>query len=174
MVIDEQPPDREEAWEAAQTGAELIAEGELDHAVSELKALIERDPGNEYAHFHLGSAYYEQHDYPRALTAYVRALEIAPGYLGAMINAGHTLRLLGRYTQAIRMAQQVLARDKNDPDALYLIGTAHFAHGDNQVAERYLERFLQTRPEPEVMLEVQGMLQVIRGDVVPAESEEPD
>lgn len=170
----EPPEEREEAWEAAQPGAELIADGEPERAVSELKALIERDPNNEYAYFHLGSAYYELHDYPRALQAYVRALELAPGYLGAMINAGHTLRLLGRYDQAIRMAHQVLARDKHDADALYLLGTAHFAHGDNQAAERYLERFLQTRPEPEVMLEVQGMMQVIRGDVVPAESEEPD
>ena len=173
-MSEHEPAEREEAWEAAQTGAELIAEGELDRAVSELKALVERDPNNEYGHFHLGSAYFELKDYPRALSAYVRALELAPGYLGAMINAGHTLRMLGRYEQAIRMAHQVLARDKNDPDALYLIGTSLFAHGENQSAERYLERFLQTRPEPEVMLEVQGMLQVIRGDVVPAETEDPD
>ena len=166
--------DREQAWEAAQAGAELIAEGAAEQAVRELQALIERDPQNEYAYFHLGSAHYELHDYPRALSAYVHALEIAPTYIGAMINAGHTLRLLGRYQQAIRMAHQVLARDKNDPDALYLLGAAHFAHGDNQAAEKYLQHFLKTRPEPEVMLEVEGMLQVIHGNVVPAEVEEPD
>lgn len=173
-MIDDEPVDREEAWEAAQPGAELIAEGELKRAVDELLALIEREPDNEYAHFHLGSAYYELTDYPRALREYVRALELKPTYLGAMINAGHSLRMLGRYEQAIRMAQQVLARDKNDPDGLYLAGTAHFAHGDGKAAERYLEHLLNTRPEPEVMLEVQGMLQVIHGDVVPAEVEEPD
>ena len=170
----EPEPEREEAWEAAQAGAELIAEGEPQRAVSELQALLERDPSNEYGYFHLGSAYYELLDYPRALQAYVRALELAPGYLAAMINAGHTLRMLGRYEQAIRMGHQVLLRDKHDPDALYLVGTALFAHGDGQAAERYLQQFLNTRPEPEVMLEVQGMLQVLHGDVVPAESEEPD
>ena len=164
----------DEAWEAAQAAAEWIAEGEPERAVTELIALIAREPSNEYAHFHLGSAYFELKDYPHALQEYVRALELAPSYLGAMINAVHTLRLLGRYEQAIRMAQQVLARDKDDPDALYLIGTAHFAHGDGQAAERYLERVLTPRPEPEVMLEVQGMLQVLRGDVVPAEIEDPD
>jgi tetratricopeptide (TPR) repeat protein len=173
-VDEREPADREEAWEAAQIGADLIADGEPKRAITELLALIERDPDNEYAHFHLGSAYYELADYPRALREYVRAIELKPTYLGAMINAGHSLRMLGRYEQAIRMAQQVLARDKNDPDGLYLAGTAHFAHGDGKAAERYLEHFLQTRPEPEVMLEVQGMLQVLRGDVVPAESEDPD
>jgi tetratricopeptide (TPR) repeat protein len=173
-MSDREPADREEAWEAAQPGAERIAEGDAKGAIDELLALIERDPTNEYAHFHLGSAYYELADYPRALREYVRALELAPTYLGAMINAGHSLRMLGRYEQAIRMAHQVLARDKNDPDGLYLAGAAHFAHGDGKAAERYLEHFLNTRPEPEVMLEVQGMLQVLRGDVVPAETDEPD
>jgi cytochrome c-type biogenesis protein CcmH/NrfG len=83
--------------------------------------------------------------------------------------------MLGRYEQGIRMAQQVLARRKDDPDALFLLGTCHFALGNEKAAEQWLERFLATRPEIEVALEVSGMLQVLRGEVVPAEPpEEPD
>jgi tetratricopeptide (TPR) repeat protein len=153
----------EDKWDAAQPGAELVAEGDYQSAVAVLTELIEAQPENEYAYFYLGAAYYELEDYPRALKCYVKALEVVPGYVGAMVNAGHTLRMLGRYEEAIRMGQQVLARAADDADALFLIGAASFARGDYAKAKSHLERFLNTNPEIEVAVEVEGMLQVIRG-----------
>jgi tetratricopeptide (TPR) repeat protein len=153
----------EDNWEAAQPGAELVAEGDYEAAVRVLTELIESQPENEYAYFYLGSAYYELEDYPRALKSYVKALEIVPSYVGAMVNAGHTLRMLGRFDEAARMGQQVLARAPDDADALFLIGAASFARGDYAKAQQHLERFLNTSPEIEVAMEVEGMLQVIRG-----------
>jgi cytochrome c-type biogenesis protein CcmH/NrfG len=165
----------DDAWEAAQEGAELIAEGELERAVRELEALVQREPKNEYGYFFLGSAHFERGDYPKALRAYVTALELAPAYLGAMVSAGHALRMLGRYDQAVRMGQKVLPRDKHDAEALYLLGASHFARGDNAVSDEYLSRFLATNPELEIATEAEGMLQVLRGQVVPAEPDgEPD
>jgi cytochrome c-type biogenesis protein CcmH/NrfG len=157
----------EDAWEAAQEGAELIAEGEPARAVHELEQLIAREPKNEYGFFFLGSAHFELRDYAKALRAYVSALELVPTYLGAMLGAGQTLRMLGRYDQAIRMGQQVLAREKHDPDALFLLGASHFARGDNKAAEDFLNQFLQTNPELEIATEAEGMLQVIRDQIVP-------
>jgi tetratricopeptide (TPR) repeat protein len=153
----------EDSWEAAQPGAELIAEGDYEAAIRLLTELIEQQPENEYAYFYLGSAYYELEDYPRALKSYVKALEIVPTYVGAMVNAGHTLRMLGRYDEAVRMGQQVLARTPDDGDGLFLIGASSFARGDFAKAKTYLERFLHTNPEIEIGIEVEGMLQVIRG-----------
>lgn len=164
--------DAEEAWEAAQDGAELIAEGELEEARRVLEALVQTEPENEYAWFFLGSAHYELGNHDKALAAYVKALALAPEYVGAMINAGHTLRMLGRYEQAIRMARQVLARQKDDPDALFLLGTSHYARGDNAAAERHLIQFIDTRPGPELLAEAQGMLQLLRGDVAPEDDED--
>ncbi|MFW6050102.1 MAG: tetratricopeptide repeat protein [Myxococcota bacterium] len=152
-------------WEAVEEGSELLAEGRYDDAVRELTAAIERDADNEYAYYLLGQAYYEKQDYPRALKAYVRALEVEPSYLGAMLGAAHTLRLMGRHDQALRMARQAEARSKDDPDVLHLLGILHFQRGDNAAAEGCLSRFLETRPEIEVALEVEGMLQVIRGEI---------
>jgi cytochrome c-type biogenesis protein CcmH/NrfG len=165
----------EEHWEAAQEGAERLAEGDPEGAQQVLEPLVEEDPENEYGFFFLGAAHYEQENYAKALAAYVRALELAPEYVGAMVNAGHTLRMLGRYDQAIRMARQVLARDKHDPDALFLMGASYFARGDNKAAMEHLQAFLETGPEFEVAAEAEGMLQIIRGEVVEAlPSEEPD
>lgn len=156
-------------WDAAQDGAELIADGQVDEAIAVLQRLIAESPQNRYAYFYLGAAHYEQSTYAKALAAYVKALELAQDYLGAMVGAGHTLRMLGRHQEAIRMAQQVLIRAPNDPDAFFLIGTCCFSRGDDAKAMDYLNRFLQTNPEIEVATEVEGMLQVLRNKIAPAD-----
>jgi tetratricopeptide (TPR) repeat protein len=157
-------------FEAAEEGAELIREGEVDAAIEELTRLITDDPNNEYAHFFLGNAYFEREDFARALKAHVRALELAPRYLGAMIGAGQALRMMGRLDQALRMGKQALLLAKDDPDALYLLGLVHFQRDDKKKAAEYFERFLETQPELEVAYEVRGMLQVLKGDIVPMDA----
>lgn len=157
-------------WDAAQEGAERIAEGDAEGAVQVLEQLALDQPDNEYAFFFLGAAHFELGDFARSLAAYVEALKLAPEYVGAMIHAGHALRMLGRHDQAIRMAKQVLARKdyEHDPDALFLMGTSYFARGDTAAAMKYLQQFLETGPELEVATEAEGMLQILRGEVVEA------
>lgn len=156
-----------ERWEAAEEGMELLHAGEVDRAIEELLQVTREDPHNEYAFHFLGHAYFEKEAYPEALKSYVEALTLAPDYLGAMLGAGQTLRMMGEYDRAIRMGQRVLQSREDDADALFLVGATHFQRGENQAAKRYLERFLATNPELEVALEVEGMLQVIRGEVLP-------
>lgn len=172
--MDDKRDDSEAAWESAQEGAELLNEGEYAAAVTWLTALTDREPKNEYAHFFLGCAYYEQEEYAKALRPYLTAVQLAPRYIGALTHLGHTLRMLRRYDEAIRLGHEILRIEKDDPDALYLIGTSHFAAGNADAAQQFLQRFLQTRAEPEVALEVEGMLQVLRGDVVNAAEFDPD
>lgn len=160
-----------EKWEAAQEGAELLRDGDADASIRELERVIELDPRNEYAFFFLGSAHFEKGAFDKALKAYLEALQIAPKYLGAMVSVGHALRMLGRHQESIRMARQILALAPDDGDALYLLGLAHYARGERAAATEYLQRFLGTRPEVEVANEVQGLLQVLVGDVQPAEEE---
>ncbi len=154
-------------WEAAEEGMELLNDGEAEQAVTELLRVTSDDPDNEYAFLFLGHAYFEKKAFPEALKSYVEALRIAPSYIGAMLGAGQALRMMGEYDRAIRMGQRVLSKSEDDPDGLFLVGTARFQKGDNQAAQRYLERYLETGPELEVALEVEGMLQVIRGEVLP-------
>ncbi len=156
-----------ERWEAAEEGMELLHTGEADRAIAELLRVAREDPKNEYAFHFLGHAYFEKEAYPEALKSYVEALNLAPDYVGAMLGAGQTLRMMGEYDRAIRMGHRVLQSQQDDGDGLFLVGAAHFQKGENQAAKRYLERFLETSPELEVALEVEGMLQVIRGEVLP-------
>jgi cytochrome c-type biogenesis protein CcmH/NrfG len=156
-----------ERWEAAEEGMELLHTGELDQAIEELLRVLHDDPRNEYAFCFLGHAYFQKEAYSEALKSYVEALTRAPDYIGAMVGAGQALRMMGEYDRAIRMGQSVLQKRADDADGLFLVGAAHFQKGENDLAKRYLERFLETSPELEVALEVEGMLQVIRGEVLP-------
>lgn len=169
--VSEEDADR---WDAAQDGAELILEERFEEAEARLQALTEDDAQNPYAFFFLGNALFEQEKYVKAMRAYLTALELSPTYLGAMVGIGQTLRLLGRYDEAIRMGRQILARDKTDLDGLFLLGSCHFARGDNDAAATYLERFIACNPELEAATEAQGMLQVIRGEITPAVPDEDE
>ncbi len=156
-----------EKWDAAEEGAELMREGDLEAAVRALEAVVLADPHNEYGFFFLGGAHFEAGRFDKAMAAYVRALEIAPGYVGAMTSLAHSLRMLGRHDEAIRVARQVLARAPEDGEALHVLGLSHYARGDRAAALGYLERFLATRPEIEVAQELHGLIQVLRGEAKP-------
>jgi tetratricopeptide (TPR) repeat protein len=155
-----------ERWDAAQEGAELLRDGDAEAAVLELERVLEDDPENAYAYFFLGNAHFEAGRLEKALKGFVMALERSPTYVGAMVNAGHTLRLMGKTREALRMGRAVLERDKRDPDGLHLMALTHYARGDGAAAMDYLERFLATGPEVEVAQEAQGLLQVLRGEIV--------
>ena len=157
----------EDRWEAASEAAELLAEGDYDGAIAFAQSVLEKDPRNEYAYFFLGCAYFEKDDAAKSMKAFVSALDIAPEYFGAMVHLGHALRVLGRHDEALRVGRQVLAKLPDDPDGLHLMGAVHFARGDRTQATMFLERFIATRPEIEVAMEVEGMLQTLRGEVIP-------
>jgi cytochrome c-type biogenesis protein CcmH/NrfG len=168
----EQDPSDEARWDAAQEGMELLGEGSVDLAIEELERVCLSDPRNEHALFFLGNALFEKESWDRALKAYLTVLELRPDHLGAMVATGHTLRMMGRGEQALRMARQAQARAPQDPDVLYLLGVLCFQRGEQASARQHLQAFLATRPELELALEVEGMLQVLGGEVLPSSDDE--
>lgn len=149
-------------WEAAQEGAELLREGDADGAIAELEAVIGRDPDNEYAYFFLGSAHFEKGRFDKATKALLEALRVAPGYTGALVSLGHALRMSNRLTEALKVGHQILGRDPMDTEGLHLMGLTHYARGEAAAAKRYLERFLDSKPEVEAAQEARGLLQILQ------------
>ena len=120
-------PKNGERWDAAQEGAELLSEGDNAGAVAELERVIRDDADNEYALFFLGNAHFEGARFDKAMKAYLEAARVKPGYLGALAGVGHSLRMLGKHHEALRVAKQILLKSKDDPDGLHIAGLAHFA-----------------------------------------------
>lgn len=163
--MDEEQPEEasNRRWEAAQEGAERVREGDLAGAIAELEQVLSGDPDNEYAYHFLGAAHYEKGNFDKAMKAYLMALERAPNYLGSMVGLGHSLRLLGRYREALRVGRQILSRDMHDADGLYLMGLAHYSMGNEAEATRYLQAFLEANPEIEPAQEAHGLLEILAG-----------
>lgn len=171
--MDAEREDRQH-WDSAEEGAELVSEGEYAQAITLLSEVVSREPDNPYALFFLGAALFETGDPTRALKAYLEALRVRPEYLGALIGAGWALHALGRYREALKVGRQLLLKSKEDADGLYLLGLCHYALGDTAASLGYLTRFLNTRPEIEVALEVEGLIKVLRGEMQPMAGEDDD
>jgi tetratricopeptide (TPR) repeat protein len=154
-------------WSDVEEAAELLADGQVEEALGELERIAKDDPKNEYAFYFLGNAHYERQEWEKALAGYVRALQIAPRYLGALIGAGHALRMMGRLDQALRTGQEALKLGKDDADAHHLLGLIYFQRGDEAAARAHLQAFLAQNPDIELRVEAEGMLQVLGGQVVP-------
>lgn len=163
-----------ERWDAAQEGAELLREGEVDAAIAELERVVTADPENEYAFYFLGAAHFEKGRFDKATKAYLEALRLAPAYLGALVGLGHALRMSNRLTEALKVGHQVLGRDPQDAEGLHLMGLTHYARGEAAAAKRYLERFLDARPEVEAAQEARGLLEVLRKHLGEGDAKDPD
>lgn len=151
--------DRDAAqWDAVEEAAELMHEERFHEALRVLREVLKADPQNAYAFFFLGQALYEVGEIEPARDAYRAALTVAPKHLGARIALTHVERKLGRHREAIKEGMIAVEQAPQDGDALYAVGLAYAARGDNPAARRYLEAFLKSKPELETRLEVEALL----------------
>lgn len=164
MKGDERDARDAEHWDAVEEATELLADEHYHRALEVLRDLITKDPSNPYAFFFLGQAFYEVGELEPSRDAYRAALKLAPRHLGARIALTHVLRKLGDHKDAIANGLAAVDQAPGDADALYAAGMAYFARGDRVSARRYLEAFLSARPELEVGLEVEAILEAMARD----------
>jgi tetratricopeptide (TPR) repeat protein len=164
-------PDTDDAahWSAVEEATELLHEERYREAMVELRRVLQDDPKNPYAYYYLGVAFYEVGELEASRDAYVASLKVAPKHLGARVALSHVLRQTGDVRGAIREGMAALTQAPGDAEALYALGLAHHARGDEEAARKYLEAFLATNPELEVSLETRGLLAQLAGGVNDAE-----
>lgn len=150
-----------EHWEAVEEATELLVEGQFQRGLEVLREVIERDPRNPYAYHFLGTALFELGQLEPARDAYQAALLIAPDYLAARVALSHVFRLLKKPEAALAQAKEALRRFPGDGAAMHAAGLAKADGGDRRGARRDLEQFLETGPELEAQLEVQGILRML-------------
>ena len=107
-------------------------------------------------------AFFETGEVEAARDAHVACLKLAPGHLGARVALCHVLRILGDLRGAVRQGMTALSQAPGDADSLYALGLAHHARGDDSVATGYLEAFLATAPELDVVVQVRELLATIQ------------
>jgi tetratricopeptide (TPR) repeat protein len=163
-----------EQWSAVEEATELLHEERFREAMVELRRVLGTDPRNPYAYYFLGVAFYEVGELEAARDAYGACLRLSPTYLGARVALSHVLRQLSDARGALREGLAALSHAPRDPDALYAVGLAYRARGDDASAVKYLEAFLETGPDFEVALETRAMLGAIAAEQKPAASDSGD
>jgi tetratricopeptide (TPR) repeat protein len=149
-------------WDAVEEATELLLDGQPHQVVALLGDVLARDAQNAYAYHYLGTALFDLERYDAARDAYRAAVLASPAYLGARVGLVHALRLSGDANSAIAAAKETLRLFPDDPDALFALGLALGADGQRQAGARALEQFLTTRPEIEVQMEAQGLIDWLR------------
>ncbi len=156
---DEDETEKDKAyWDAVEEATELLHEERFHEALVALREVLQCEPQNPYAFYFLGVALYEVGELEPARDAYRACLRLAPKHLGARVALSHVLRQLGDAKEAIKEGTIALSQAPADPDALHAVGMAYVARGDHAPARKYLKAFLATRPEFEVQVEVQAIL----------------
>lgn len=150
-----------EHWDAVEHAVDLLHEERFRDALECLRDVLSKDNQNPYAFFFLGQGFYEVGEIEPARDAYRACLKLAPKHLGARVALCHVLRKLGDCRDAIKQGMIALEQAPADSDALYAVGLAYLARGEDPAARRYLEAFLKTKPEFEVRLEVEALLSQI-------------
>jgi cytochrome c-type biogenesis protein CcmH/NrfG len=161
-------------WSAVEEATELLHEERFREAMVELRRVILADPRNPYAYYFLGIALFEVGEADPARDAYLASLRLAPHHLGARVALAHVLRMTGDVRGAVREGMAALSQAPGDADALYAVGLAYHARGDEAAAVKYLEAFLATNPEFEVAVETRALLAAIKGEDAETERGEDD
>jgi Flp pilus assembly protein TadD len=151
-------------WSAVEESTELLHEERFREALVELRRVILADPRNPYAYYFLGIALFEVGEVEPARDAYLACLKLAPRHLGARVALAHVLRMTGDIRGAIREGLAAMSQAPGDADALYAVGLAYHARGDEPAAAKYLDAFLSTNPEFEVAVETRALLATIKGE----------
>jgi tetratricopeptide (TPR) repeat protein len=121
-------------------------------------------PSLAAAHNGLATAMMGEGRYPEALGEVDQALAIDGGLVDAAVNRGSLLIHLGRPREALDGLKAVLAREPNQPTALYFAGLAAQMSGDLEAAARYYQDAIRSKIDYVEARDRLGTLMVLRGD----------
>jgi Flp pilus assembly protein TadD len=146
-------------WNAVEEASELLHEERFAEALVALRSVVTSDRSNPYAFYFLGVGLFEVGELDAARDAYRACLKLAPGHLGARVALSHVLRMQGDLRDSLREGMHALTQSPGDSDALHAVGLTYLARGDKLGARKYLEAFLEARPEFEAATEVRATLE---------------
>lgn len=121
----------------------LESQGKLSEAIAALQTGIHAFP-NEYAFYYsIAEIHNQVEDYPQAIWAYQKALELKPGSLVCHHNLGICYRLDGKPAHALEHYQVLLNANHVSFQLFHNVGNAYSDLGDLEKGIHFFERALQ-------------------------------
>jgi len=110
-------------------GVRLAAEGLYQEAVMRLKLATRTDPDHAEARVELGRAYHKMGQLPKAVKAYLSALEIRSNLVTAYKSLGAAYDELGQFVNALRVYTKAITFAPQDADLRIDLGLVYFNVG---------------------------------------------
>lgn len=140
----------------------------IEELVKQLRARMEANPGNAEGWFLLGRTYMRLEDYPQAVYAFEKLVELIPDQAVALLALADALtmrdgRPIGE--RAVDLLQRALELDPQSATALWLLGSAAIDRGDNAAAIDYWQRaYPLLAEEPAMQFELSRMIREAGGE----------
>ena len=134
-----------------------------DQILSDARARVEREPRNPEAYEELASAYAAKEEYPQAVEAAQRAVELEPGDF-ERVQVLVSLQLqAGQGAAVVATLQDYTARNPQDADAFLQLGQQAEQVGRVPLARLAYQTFLRLRPNDPNAQAVRDRLNELEG-----------
>lgn len=149
-----------------------IVAGKNDPEIQNLVRQIDVEPDNAHLLTELGNKYYNQHNYPKAIDAYYRALKNKANDPDVLTDTGTCYFYLGMPHLALDYYERALTVDPNHLQAYFNQGVVHATYNRPDLARKALEKARSLADkDPEMMQRIQQMLQHLSSDQPVAQAE---
>jgi tetratricopeptide (TPR) repeat protein len=140
--VDPQNPD---GW--LNIGRAALQEGDLPRARTVLEKALALNPKLARTNFFYGSLMKSTGDYDQAATHFQIVLAQYPHDRVALNNLGRILFLQRKYTDAVKVLQQVLAVDPEDLQAHYNLMLCYNGLGDEKMSKEHQARYVRFKAD---------------------------
>ncbi len=117
-------PDRSKARDLAKRARAAYSRGDVSTAQTLYEAAMREDANNHTIHAGLGQVYFDKAAYSKAVRYQGNAVRLKPSRIDYRISLGQSYYRLGRYQDAIKAWEAVLAKDPNNKNARQYIQLA--------------------------------------------------
>ena len=143
LIADARAQDRS----SVQQAQSLSAQGRLAEAERSWQTITTLDPHNAQAWAQLGLVEAREANYPAAVEAYQRALNLSPGIPDLQLDLGLALFKQGKFAEAIAPLKAAAAAAPNDSSPRILLGMSYYGTERFTNAVPYLQFAVKHSPE---------------------------
>jgi predicted Zn-dependent protease len=153
-----------EAAAGVKDAAEKVRLGNDDAAISELKAILDKNPKDSNALYVIGMAYLKKKMWPEAIPPFLQVADLSPKFAAAYYQLGVCYQQQKEPQKALEYYQKAMDLDPSNPDSPYNSGLILFGLNRIDEALACFEKTLSMKPGDPASLEMAGRCYINRAN----------
>jgi TolB-like protein/tetratricopeptide (TPR) repeat protein len=141
----------------------LIHARQYDRVIEEARKLVAVNPDYAFAHAWMGLAYAQKKDFPPAIAELRKAQDLQPGYTMDHFLAV-VLAAAGNKEEARKLVAKIESLSQHQYVCAYEVAEVHVALGDNEAAQKWLQRGVKEQCDCLVFLRAEPWMDPYRLD----------